>query len=81
LGNAENVDEVGLKRFRWWKGRASERDQHLDPMEMHDTYDAARSTKDLCWEVGGELGLDDTRVSVRTGDTAGEVSDVSHGKA
>lgn len=39
-----------------------------------DTHDSARSAESLCWEVGGELGLDSARLSVWSSDSAVDVS-------
>jgi hypothetical protein len=40
------------------------------------TYDSARSTERVGGEVGSELGLDDTRVTVRPRDTSPHDSDL-----
>lgn len=41
-----------------------------------NTYDSARSTEGMGGEVGSELGLDDTRVTVRPRDSAPHDSDL-----
>lgn len=43
---------------------------------IRQTYDSARSTESVGGEVGSELGLDDTRVTVRPRDSAPHDSDL-----
>lgn len=67
--------------FRCWRGRASEKDQDIQfsaalGVRNPGTYDSARSTERVGGEVGSELGLDDTGVTVRPRDTSPHDSDL-----
>ena len=60
-------------RFRWSRGRASKvcgAFNYKVEEKRGETYDAHARTECAWWEVRGEFRLDNTRVSVWTGDTA-----------
>lgn len=48
----------------------------VTPFNKNNTYDSARSTESMGGEVVSELGLDDTRVTVRPRDSAPHDSDL-----